>query len=321
MDKISVIIAVYNTKKYLARCVQSILNQTYKNIEVILVDDGSTDGSGKICDELAKEDARVKVIHKENEGASVARNAALKYATGEYVSFIDSDDKICEKAYEISIKLMKKFNADMVKYNSCTKEDKLSSVTEIEDAYVLSTKEVTDKILVDEYGSQLWQYIFKKELWENILQPKGRLAQDMMVLHHVSSKANKVLIIPHNFYFYFQDRKDNVSNGNKKNVRGTVDRAVAYWMRVGFCENTQIYADMLDKCLKKAIEFSASAFCKKEFFKNDKYQEDRKTFRDNVKRHKKEVFSNSEISIAHKVCVLFIIYTPKLIPTIYMFKK
>ena len=93
-EKISVIIPVYNVEKYLKRCLDSVINQTYKNLEIILVDDGSTDNSGKICDEYAKNDKRIIVIHKENGGVSVARNIGLDICTGDYVNFIDSDDWI-----------------------------------------------------------------------------------------------------------------------------------------------------------------------------------------------------------------------------------
>ena len=92
--KISVIVPVYNTEKFLNNCIESILNQTHKNLEVIIIDDGSTDNSPAICDEYAKKDSRVKVIHKENGGVSSARNAGLDIASGEYIGFIDGDDVI-----------------------------------------------------------------------------------------------------------------------------------------------------------------------------------------------------------------------------------
>ena len=99
-DLISVIVPVYNIKEYLRRCVESILHQTYKNIEVLLVDDGSTDGSGDLCDELAKEDSRVRVFHKENGGSSAARNLAIDNAKGTYLGFVDSDDYVAPDMYE-----------------------------------------------------------------------------------------------------------------------------------------------------------------------------------------------------------------------------
>ena len=105
MDKlISVIVPIYNVEKYLTKCIESIINQTYKNLEIILVDDGSPDKSPIICDEYAKKDNRIKVIHKKNGGLSDARNYGMSLATGEYISFIDSDDYIDEEMYEKHMK-------------------------------------------------------------------------------------------------------------------------------------------------------------------------------------------------------------------------
>ena len=100
-------------EKYLPKCIESIINQTYKNLEIILVDDGSPDNCGEICDKYALKDSRIKVIHKENGGLSDARNAGLDIATGDYVSFIDSDDYIHEKFYEILLNLITSNNADI----------------------------------------------------------------------------------------------------------------------------------------------------------------------------------------------------------------
>lgn len=114
-DLISVIVPVFNVEKYIHRCINSILKQTYQNIEIIIVDDGSKDGSGKICDEYAKKDNRVKVIHKENGGVSSARNIGLKSANGKYITFVDADDWIENNTYEEMIEKLKINNVDIVK--------------------------------------------------------------------------------------------------------------------------------------------------------------------------------------------------------------
>ena len=113
MPKISVIVPVYNVEKYLRKCIESILNQTFREFELILVDDGSTDSSGKICDEYALKDSRIKVIHKENGGASSARNAGLDVAKGEYIGFVDSDDWIEMDMYGELYRLIKENNTDI----------------------------------------------------------------------------------------------------------------------------------------------------------------------------------------------------------------
>ena len=113
-DLISVIIPVYNVEKYLKKCLDSVINQTYKNLEIILVDDGSSDKSGLICDEYTKLDKRIKVVHKKNEGLSSARNTGLDIAKGKYISFIDSDDFVSIYMYEIMYKEIIKNNRDIV---------------------------------------------------------------------------------------------------------------------------------------------------------------------------------------------------------------
>ena len=115
--KISIIIPVYNVEKYLKRCVESLTNQTLKDIEIILVDDESTDSSPIICDELAKQDARIKVIHKKNEGAGLSRNVALKIAEGEYIGFVDSDDFVAEDMFESLLNTAEKYGSDLVLSN------------------------------------------------------------------------------------------------------------------------------------------------------------------------------------------------------------
>ena len=112
-ELISIIVPVYNVEKYLEKCVDSIINQTYKNIEIILVDDGSKDNSGKICDIIKEKDERIKVIHKQNGGLSDARNAGLKIAKGTYIGFVDSDDYIAEDMYQTLYSLSKEKNADI----------------------------------------------------------------------------------------------------------------------------------------------------------------------------------------------------------------
>ena len=112
-ELITVIVPVYNVKDYLQQCVESICGQTYQNLEILLVDDGSTDGSGKICDELAKKDTRIKVIHKPNGGLSDARNAGLDVATGDYIGYVDSDDYIEPDMFEILLTNIEEHQADI----------------------------------------------------------------------------------------------------------------------------------------------------------------------------------------------------------------
>ena len=112
-DKISIIVPIYNVKKYIQQCVESLINQTYKNLEIILIDDGSTDGCGELCDEFGKKDQRIHVIHKQNGGLSDARNKGIDVASGDYIGFVDSDDWISHNMYEKMLSSLKSVNADI----------------------------------------------------------------------------------------------------------------------------------------------------------------------------------------------------------------
>ena len=311
--RITVVVAVYNTEKYLDRCLNSIINQTYKDLQILLIDDGSTDNSGAICDAYADRDSRITVVHKENEGLSVARNTALKLAEGEFVSFLDSDDSIHPEAYSVCIGLLAEHGADFLRYGHCIEEEGLSSA--VSSVECLSPKEITDKILKDEFGSQLWQYLIETELWDGIISPPGRLAQDMMVLHEVSSRASKALLIDAPLYYYYQQRVDNVSNGNKKHVRGIVDRAYAFWLRYAFCQSEQ-YQNVESAVLTKAVAYTVSAFCNKELYSMDRYKADRTLFRKNIKLFKRAIGKNRDISRSRKICAWMIRWMPRIIPLV-----
>ena len=204
MDKISVIVPIYNVKEYLNRCLDSILCQTYKNIELILIDDGSTDGSEKICDDYAKKDNRVVVYHQKNSGVSASRNKGLELATGEYIGFVDSDDYINEEMYEKLLNCLKLNNASismckyqLLNYGSVPKE--INNTGEIVYPQIDAMKRV---IISYEITSHLWNKLYKKELWDGITFPIGKKFEDLAVMYLVIEKINKLSILNENLYYY-----------------------------------------------------------------------------------------------------------------------
>lgn len=180
-DLISVIVPVYNVEKYLEKCVQSIINQTYENLEIILVDDGATDNSGKICDEFAKKDSRIKVIHKENGGLSDARNFGLDIATGKYISFIDSDDFVNKRLFEILHKEIIKNDYDIAfcDYFKFFENDNVDE--EISNSYKIleHTKYSILNLYYDighkhEKAVVAWGKLYKSKFFKDIRYPKGK---------------------------------------------------------------------------------------------------------------------------------------------------
>ena len=196
-DLISIIIPVYNVEKYLERCVKSVINQTYKNLEIILVDDGAKDNSGKMCDELSKLDSRIKVIHKENGGLSDARNFGLKIATGDYIGFVDSDDYIADDMYETLYYTIKNNNADIsiVSFYEMYKE-KVIGVRDSGNLEILSKQEAMKELLIDtKIQSYAWNKLFKKELFNDLKFPTGKNFEDIATTLLLFEKCDKVALL------------------------------------------------------------------------------------------------------------------------------
>ena len=204
-DLVSIIVPIYKVEQYLERCIESIVNQTYKNIEIILVDDGSPDQCPKICDEWAKKDSRIKVVHKQNGGLSDARNAGLEIATGKYVVFIDSDDYIHLQFVEALYKTAQEQNADIV---SCEYEKVVDEKTEnwtkeylIQD---IKAKQVSTDCW-EETKIYAWNKLYAKELFDKIRFPYGKIHEDVGVWWELMDKAKKICKVEHVLYFYYEN--------------------------------------------------------------------------------------------------------------------
>lgn len=219
--KLSIIIPVYNVEKYLRRCVDSVLNQTYENLEVILVDDGSPDGCPQICDEYAQKDSRIKVIHKKNGGLSSARNAALDSGlTGDFVTFVDSDDWIAKDYYKHGIELIEQTGADIlqVDYSMANDEKIFKKDPTIEKVDIIEGKEILQYYLTTTTttGSySVCRCLFSLNLIGDIRFREGKINEDIDWKYKVLRKANKFAVTNSVMYFYYQSG-DSISSGGLK---------------------------------------------------------------------------------------------------------
>lgn len=213
---ISVIVPIYNVEKYLRKCIDSIINQTYKNLEIILIDDGSTDNSSSICDEYKKKDNRIVVIHKTNGGLSSARNKGLDISNGELISFVDSDDYIESNMLECLKANMDKYSSDIsvCDFYYVKNGNKRKSKTEFKKKeYVSSDKDKFNNIQ-NEYGPitvYVWNKLFKKEVFNNIRFPEGKIYEDSFVICELLDYSKKVSYILKPLYYYVY-RKDSITN-------------------------------------------------------------------------------------------------------------
>ena len=210
-EKISIIVPVYKVEQYLDKCVKSIINQTYKNLEILLVDDGSPDSCPKMCDEWAKKDERIKVIHKQNGGLSDARNAAIDVATGKYIMFVDSDDYLDENICTILYDLIKKYNAT---FSMCDAKDiqenkpeiiTEASVEEIKET-VFEGEEILPLMLKNniKYFMTAWAKLYKKDLFKTLRYDVGKIHEDEFILHKLLINTKKIVHINKQMYFYLQ---------------------------------------------------------------------------------------------------------------------
>lgn len=214
---LSIVTPVYNVESFLDRSVQSILSQSYRDIELILIDDGSTDGSSPLCDELAKKDSRVKVIHKENGGVSTARNVGLEIASGEYLTFVDPDDFLAPDTYLANMEyLISHKDVDILQYPYCNY---------ISDDEILNYHRPAEHLLVGAEqifsnwwsGSPLeyviWNKIYKRSLWDGVRFKVGHISEDTCLVPQFVSRAHSIYISEKGLYYYQRDRVDSYTFG------------------------------------------------------------------------------------------------------------
>ena len=197
MDRVAVIIPVYNVEKYLRKCLESVINQTYGNLEIIIIDDGSTDTSGDIC-EFYKFDERVRVFHVENGGLSRARNSGILYAHSDYVMFVDSDDYLELDCIEYLMKLLHYYNADVVccdAFNDFA-DKQIPWHQDVEESLCMSAEEAIERMFYSEYFEDTaWGKIYKKNLFNNIRYPEDRKqAEETSTTYRVLLEADMVVV-------------------------------------------------------------------------------------------------------------------------------
>lgn len=200
---ISAIVPVYQAEPYIRKCIDSILNQSFGDFELILVDDGSPDACGSICDEYAQKDRRIRVIHKPNGGVSEARNTGLEQALGKYISFIDPDDWIEPDLFQDSLAFCEKNNADIVCFEVCIIKNKRKRIHYRFDGNKLLTgQDALVKILTDIIDNSPCNKVYKKEVWRDVRFPVGRRFEDVATIYRVFHNAETVGYIKKYYYYY-----------------------------------------------------------------------------------------------------------------------
>jgi glycosyltransferase involved in cell wall biosynthesis len=259
MEKIiSVIVPVYNVEDYLPKCLDSILQQSFTDFELILIDDGSTDRSGKICDQYAQIDNRIKVIHQKNGGLSNARNSGIDIAIGKYFSFVDSDDWIDKNMlFEMHQQALQN-NADIViaGHFIVDLDETIEVNIKVIKQRILNQFEAISLILADEeIHSFAWDKLYKRELFEEIRYPDGRVFEDTATTYKLFNKAS-ILVQMNQAYYYYLRRESGIclSPEFSKVMKRKEDNYLAFLERYEFALSNQEYAHMIKICQEKVFE-------------------------------------------------------------------
>lgn len=237
---ISVIVAVYNIEKYIAKCIESIINQSYRKLEIILVDDGSTDKSGKICDAYSEKDDRIKVIHRRNGGLSAARNTGIEQATGQFVAFVDGDDWIDPTLYESMIKLAERYEADLVAcryrciYLDSIRDDSTGRVTVYEKPFSMLIQYLKeDEAFLIQHAA--WNKLYRRELLEEERFPEGKWYEDIVFSAKILSRIRRGVYLDEALYNYVCEREGSIMNAGLTE-RVFTDKIPAYLEKETFLE-------------------------------------------------------------------------------------
>ncbi len=204
MPLISIIVPVFNVETYVERCIESLISQSYRNIEIIIVDDGSTDNSGKICDKYRERDSRVKVIHKPNGGLADARNTGLDKAKGGYIAFVDSDDWVAADYINEMYKVLVLNDSDIAvcKFQRVSQNRVMSHKSnEIQKVYI--REEAVKQLLYQKISTSVWGKLYKNDLWNGVRFPVQRLYEDVEPSYFIFNKCKKVVCINRILYFYY----------------------------------------------------------------------------------------------------------------------
>lgn len=270
MEKISIIAPVYQVEKYIGKCIESVINQTFKNFELILIDDGSKDKSGNICDEYAKRDKRIHVVHTENKGAASARNRGLDLATGKYIAFVDGDDYLAENMLDELYKVITQENCDVVVcdfLNLHANPDKDFSL-QLSDSKVSGREILSHLKNQKNYGvwTIVWNKLYKKEILKDLRFPEGKYFEDEIFSDQLYLRCNEVQVISDVLYYH---RVLETSTMNTQKIRNYLDLIDAFQLRINLYLENRLPDDEVYKVLIYMLE-SYTKCAKADFMGNDK---------------------------------------------------
>ena len=322
MKLISVIIPVYNIAPYLPKCLDSLIGQTYGNLEIIAVDDGSTDDSGKILDDYSSKDGRIRVIHKQNEGVSAARNDALDLATGDYIGFVDGDDTVQPDMFEFLLNNAEKHNADISHCGFTLVRDGCIDTPFYGTGEVWiqdHEKGIIDLLKGDRIEPGCWNKLYRSELFEGVRFNKDILYnEDNLINFYLFKKSNKAVYADECKYNYI--RRDNSACTGQIADKHVFHPVKVKELILSGCENE---SDAIKQVANTAyLRTNISVYTLLTKKEAAKYKDNKKQFRNNIKKSREYI---GNLNLSGKIHALLILYTPWLCKPVfslfYMLKK
>lgn len=299
-ELVSIVVPVYNVEKYLKKCVESIINQTYKNLEIVLVDDGSTDNSGKICDDYSISDERVKVIHKQNGGLSDARNVGIDNSTGKYITFVDSDDTIENDYVEYLYSLLKKYKTKLsiCNYNVISKDKIIPYIIEEKEMKMNKICALKELLCERLFSVSSCAKLYDIKLFKNVRFPVGKLCEDNGTTYKLIEKCDCISYGSKSKYNYYK-RENSIMTSNFNERKFDLIYLVDQMKN----ELEPKYPELSDEILKKQILARFSIL--RQIVLSD-YNNDTKTNQiiDFLKQHSNFILKSNIVSKREKIALI-----------------
>lgn len=306
-NKITVIVPVYNCKKYINRCIKSITNQSHSNMELILINDGSTDGSGTLCDKWAKKDNRIKVIHQKNQGCSKARNVGIDSSTGDYLMFVDSDDYIEKDMLSDTLSILKKHDADIVvaDYDRVDTDIDFSRIQRPKGVREYSGYSSFENMVVNDGLEEqrtvvLWGKLYKKDIFKDIRLPVGVYGEDIYIIPQELDIAKKIVYYDKVLYHYayvdnglssFKPDKEVIILQTRKDIADKMYKKINSDI---FSRYITLYLNMCIDNYKKNIELN----------NNDELNTIYDLYTSTFKKYKKDITMNKKSNVKNRLFIL-----------------
>lgn len=304
-NKVSIIVPIYNVEKYLEKSINSIISQSYKNIEVILVDDGSSDKCPQICDDYAKKYNFIKVIHKNNGGLSDARNTGIKSSTGDYITFMDSDDYLSPHFLEIMVNAIVKYSATIVVsgLNDCYENDIVEEKIENIKNYVCTKEDIYKKMLMQDAGIDVSANakLYKRDIFDHIQYPVGKLYEDIQVIDKIIETADVIVITTYVGYNYLQ-REGSIMYGKMSD-----DRLILLDKSLELLEFISAnYPNIKSAAVRRYVYCNFHIMGRAVF--DDGYLKICKIMRKNILRYKKNIFLTNNYCLKEKIATFILLF-------------